>query len=161
MSFFDYSDNPVRILGVGLSMNVLGVLIGGFIGNRFLLNTGNNELTSIIAIIIIFIVLILLPVLNNQLTKLFRSHMFLVALVKKLENKEDTPVMVKQMEHLTEKEKEVVELLLKGYTYKGIAEQLFISENTMKFHIKNIYQKLNINSKMELIKLISSSEEKI
>jgi DNA-binding CsgD family transcriptional regulator len=160
MSFFDYHYNAARVLGIGLSMNVLGVLIGGYIGNRFLIHTERFELTSMIALIIIFIVLILLPLLNNELTRLFRSHIFLVALVKKLENKDESPVMIKPLEQLTDKEKEVVELLLKGYTYKGIAERLFISENTMKFHIKNIYQKLNINSKMELIKLITSYETK-
>lgn len=156
MSFFDYSENPARILGIGLSMNVLGVLIGGFIGNRFLVATEDYTITSIIALIIIFIVLIMLPVLNNQLTKLFKSHMFLVALVKELKSEDAIPIQNKFMDQLTEKEKDVVELLLKGYTYKGIAEQLFISENTMKFHIKNIYQKLNVNSKMDLIKLISN-----
>ena len=58
---------------------------------------------------------------------------------------------------LTDREIEVVELLLKGYTYRAIAERLVISENTMKYHVKNIYQKLNINSKMELIKILAEN----
>ena len=45
----------------------------------------------------------------------------------------------------------------RGYTYKAIAESLFISENTMKFHVKNIYHKLNVNNKMELIKLFADN----
>lgn len=160
MSFFDYSENPAKVLGIGLSMNVLGVLIGGFIGNRFLFSTGNHIKTSIIALVIIFVVLIMFPILNNQLTKLFKDHMFLVSLGEKIEKINEQSVNdFKYMDQLTDKEKEVVQLLLRGYTYKGIAEQLFISENTMKFHIKNIYQKLNIRSKMELIKLTIDHEE--
>ena len=56
---------------------------------------------------------------------------------------------------LTERENEIVDLLLNGRTYKMIAEELYLSENTVKTHIKNIYSKLNIKSKSELIKMIS------
>ncbi|PKM94365.1 MAG: helix-turn-helix transcriptional regulator [Firmicutes bacterium HGW-Firmicutes-1] len=157
--FFDYSDNPARILGIGSSMNVLGILIGGFLGNKFLYTEGDHTNASVIALIIIFIVLIMLPVLNVQLTRLFKNHIFLVKFAKMDENEQVKTVQeFKYSDYLTEKESEVVKLLLKGYTYKGVADSLFVTENTMKYHIKNIYQKLNINSKMELIKLFSDKE---
>lgn len=156
MSFFDYTENPAKVLGIGLSMNVLGVLIGGFIGNKYLATNKDYLITSIIALIIIFAVLIMFPILNNQLTKVLKNHAFLVNLARRIDEQEDSPLEIDYLKYLTEKEKEVVELLLKGYTYKGIAEHLFITENTLKFHIKNIYQKLNVNSKMELIKQISN-----
>lgn len=59
---------------------------------------------------------------------------------------------------LTEREREITELLLKGLTYKMIASELFLSENTIKTHIKNIYAKFNIKSKMELINLLVEKE---
>jgi DNA-binding CsgD family transcriptional regulator len=56
---------------------------------------------------------------------------------------------------LTERETEVVKLLLRGMTYTATAETLGISENTVKYHVKNIYQKLRVKNKMELIKKVS------
>lgn len=52
---------------------------------------------------------------------------------------------------LTERELEVLTLLSRGKSYRSIAEALFISTNTIKFHIKNIYDKLQVKSKEEAI----------
>nr|WP_273702527.1 LuxR C-terminal-related transcriptional regulator [Tepidanaerobacter syntrophicus] len=53
---------------------------------------------------------------------------------------------------LTEREKGITALLLKGLTYKMIAEELHLSENTVKTHIKNIYSKCEVQNKSQLIK---------
>lgn len=47
---------------------------------------------------------------------------------------------------LTEREQEVLTLLSKGNSYKMVAELLFISHDTVRFHIKNIYKKLEVHS---------------
>ena len=52
---------------------------------------------------------------------------------------------------LSEREIEVLTLLAKGKSYKTIADILFISINTIKFHIKNIYDKLQVTNKEEAI----------
>lgn len=52
---------------------------------------------------------------------------------------------------LSPREKEVLSLLSQGNTYDSIAEQLFISRNTIKFHLKNIYIKLQVNSNIEAV----------
>ena len=54
-------------------------------------------------------------------------------------------------EHLTAREKEIVQAIVDGLSYKMVAAQLGISFETVKQHIKNIYKKLQINSKAELI----------
>lgn len=54
---------------------------------------------------------------------------------------------------LSKREKDVVDYLLKGKSYKEIASQLFISYSTVNDHIKKIYSKLDINSKGELLAL--------
>lgn len=58
----------------------------------------------------------------------------------------------KQMDQssLTDREKEILQLLMKGYTYKEIAVCIFISVETLNSHIKNIYRKLNVHSRAEL-----------
>ena len=52
---------------------------------------------------------------------------------------------------LTARESEVLALLCKGLSYKLIADQIFVSEQTVHFHIKNIYLKLQVHSKSEAV----------
>ena len=52
---------------------------------------------------------------------------------------------------LTKKEKEVLDLLAKGFLYKEIADQLSITINTVKQHIHTIYEKLHVTNKAEAI----------
>jgi DNA-binding CsgD family transcriptional regulator len=52
---------------------------------------------------------------------------------------------------LTDREKEVLECLVKGMSYKMIAAACFISIDTVRHHIKNIYDKLHVNSKSEAV----------
>jgi DNA-binding NarL/FixJ family response regulator len=65
---------------------------------------------------------------------------------------------LKKLEMLTKREGEIAELLLKGMTYKMIAKELFLSENTIKTHIKNIYAKLKVQNKSELLIYLMSNE---
>lgn len=154
----DYSDNPARILGLGLSMNVLGVFLGGIIGSQVFSVEGGDLQASAMALVVIFAVMIILPLLNTQLTKLLKNHAFLIQFAGIPEKKRTKTLSdFKNSKQLTARETEVVQLLLRGYTYKAIAESLFVSENTMKYHVKNIYQKLNVKSKMELIKLFTDN----
>jgi DNA-binding NarL/FixJ family response regulator len=52
---------------------------------------------------------------------------------------------------LTRRETEILQLISEGKTYTQISEELFISKETAKTHIKNIYSKLQVNSKSEAI----------
>jgi len=53
-----------------------------------------------------------------------------------------------EMEQLTAREQKLLELLAKGYSYKEIAGQLNISLGTVNTHVKHIYQKLHVQSRM-------------
>ncbi len=55
-------------------------------------------------------------------------------------------------EHLSGREKEVLQLLAKGFSYKDIAEKLFISVETVRTHIRNIYEKLQAGSRNEALR---------
>ncbi|HSD63195.1 MAG TPA: response regulator transcription factor, partial [Ignavibacteriaceae bacterium] len=52
---------------------------------------------------------------------------------------------------LTKKENEIVNALVDGLSYKLIADRMEISIDTVRFHIRNIYRKLHVNSKSEVI----------
>lgn len=58
--------------------------------------------------------------------------------------------------HLSNREMEVLELLLKGRNVAYIAERLFIAPGTVKTHIHNIYTKLDIHTKMELFDIFEA-----
>jgi DNA-binding NarL/FixJ family response regulator len=56
-----------------------------------------------------------------------------------------------QTTDMTNREKEVLKFLCEGHSYKKISDELFIDINTVKFHIRNIYRKLEVKSKGEAI----------
>ena len=55
-------------------------------------------------------------------------------------------------QELTRREQEMLEQLSKGYRYKEIADKLFVSLDTVRTHIRNIYEKLQVNSRAEALK---------
>jgi len=54
------------------------------------------------------------------------------------------------MSRLTDKEKEIVHRVIKGMSYQEIADELKISINTLKTHMKNVFSKYGVSSKSEL-----------
>ena len=57
----------------------------------------------------------------------------------------------KQETTLTERERDVLQQLCEGKSYKSIGDALFISQDTVRSHIKSIYKKLEVNSKSEAV----------
>jgi len=58
------------------------------------------------------------------------------------------------MEDLTPREKQVITLLLKGYTNKEIGMELGITANSVKKYLQIIYQKLGVRTRLEAALLI-------
>ena len=68
--------------------------------------------------------------------------------------KEETQVVADEenlLNYLTQREEEVLDLLTQGITYKGVAQKLFISETTVKTHVNNIFQKLQVNDRTQAV----------
>lgn len=55
--------------------------------------------------------------------------------------------------NLSEREKEILKLMVEGHDYKVVADKLFISPHTVRKHIANIYQKLHVTSKVQAVRL--------
>jgi two-component system NarL family response regulator len=67
-------------------------------------------------------------------------------MIKKGDERQQVPAP-----RLTDRELEVLKLVAKGLNNRDIAKQLFISENTVKNHIRNILEKLQLHSRMEAV----------
>ncbi|GEO03402.1 DNA-binding response regulator [Adhaeribacter aerolatus] len=79
------------------------------------------------------------------------------------------PVMVRKMldyfrsqedleDVLTEREKEIVQCLVEGMSYKLIAFNLDVALDTVRYHLRNIYKKLNVHSKSQVISKVITGE---
>ncbi len=55
-------------------------------------------------------------------------------------------------EELSPREIEVLQALSEGLQFKNIADKLFIAIDTVRYHTKNIYKKLHVNSKLGAVK---------
>lgn len=75
-------------------------------------------------------------------------------LLRTMQPSEDSATInSKIIEILSSRETEVLDLMMAGCNYKVIAGKLFISTNTVRTHIAHIYEKLHINSKVQLMKM--------
>lgn len=72
-------------------------------------------------------------------------------IARRVINSFQKPVVRDEQTLLSIREKQVLDLLSKGLLYKEIAEQLGITHETVKKHLKNIYQKLHVQNKIEAL----------
>jgi len=70
---------------------------------------------------------------------------------KVLQYFQSQPKAHKEDYNLSDRELQIVKGLVSGYSYKAIASELFISIDTVRSHIRRIYEKLHVNSKTEAV----------
>jgi two-component system NarL family response regulator len=80
------------------------------------------------------------PAMASKLLTEFAS------MIKRSDEREQVPAP-----KLTDRELQVLRLVAKGLSNRGVAEELYISENTVKNHIRNILEKLQLHSRMEAV----------
>jgi DNA-binding NarL/FixJ family response regulator len=73
------------------------------------------------------------------------------AIARRVVNSFRPPRLDEGPDALSEREMDVLDLLTQGYRVKGIAERLFVSVNTVRTHIRNIYDKLHVQSRVEAV----------
>lgn len=146
----DEWDNKARLFGIGLAANVGGIIIGESLAEVI-------SQPEIVALFVVLVGLVLLPLMNQQLTKQRKDYFFLSKEIPDekddLEDRETKIFINELLSLLSRREQEILPYLLQGDTNKIIAEALNLSENTVKTHIKNIYGKLEVRSRNELLHL--------
>ena len=154
-TMLDHTKNPVSVFGIGLSANVCGVLLGDVLGLGVRTMSFSLAEIAVIALTVNCTTLMLLPSLNRHLACLLKNHAYLPAYSVSAA----TPgASVPLMDSLTAREREVLELVLSGKSNREIAESLYISENTTKTHVYNIFSKYGVKSRAKLISKFLGSQ---
>ena len=134
---------PYRFFGFGLFTTLAAVFFGNIFGLRLLQSDGVFQFTAVFhAVVAILITIIAVPWLLDRVS---------VAISIDQKKKDRDPALLYIEAGLTEREKQIVELLFQGHINRVMAEKLFISENTLKTHLRNIYDKFDVKSKNALI----------
>jgi DNA-binding CsgD family transcriptional regulator len=155
----EYSRNIVRTAGICISSNVLGVLIGGILGNAISFGGVQDAHVAVLALAIVCITTAILPLLNIFLVQLLKSNVYLYAYSAMPQEKRSLVVAgIPVLAPLSAREKEVLQLILAAQTNKAIAETLHISEYTVKTHVKNIFGKYDVTSRAELITFVLKNQ---
>ncbi|HHY08609.1 MAG TPA: response regulator transcription factor [Corynebacteriales bacterium] len=155
----DYTENPVKVFGIGLSSNVFGVLCGGVVGMTVTSIQLPGAEVAVMALTVVCVTLVMLPPLNRQLVILLKKHAYLAA-YDRMSETEQTDIIrqTKTLEELTVREKEVLQHILSGEANREIAAALFISESTVKTHARNIFSKYDVGSRAELISTLLKNQ---
>lgn len=156
---------PFQFFGTALAATVASITAGNLIGGQLLLIGDTHRMvTAILAAATIFLAFTVMPWLNDQINRGF-SHM--VQKVDPDSNLSQGDAFDKLLTHilpnktLTAREEEITRLVLKGFTNHDIAKQLYISTNTLKTHLKHIYQKFNVKQKRELLSMAAGNERRM
>lgn len=157
----DYVKYPIRFYGAGISAHIIGLLFGMIIGGSIEQFEVLNIEIGFIAMLVLLATSILLPSLNMQLQSLLDSQAFLAKPNKSSTITETSTIesneyhqLVDPIEPLTPREKETLQYILSGASNKAIAEALFISESTVKTHVRNIFTKYEVGTRSELLSKI-------
>ncbi|WP_207736390.1 response regulator transcription factor [Fusibacter ferrireducens] len=132
-------NEPFKVFFPVMGSNLIAVFLGNVLAMIF--NDGWQKIYIAVSLCTIF-TLLALPLYNALYGKLN-------ALVE--EARKRHWISESCLDIFTVKEREIVLLMLEGLKNKEVAERMFISENTLKTHAKNIYAKAEVSNKKELI----------
>ncbi|WP_241080591.1 response regulator transcription factor [Natranaerofaba carboxydovora] len=149
---------PYQLFGYVLGVMVSSIFAGNIIGSQiFQIGETHRLIMAVFAATAIFLTHLVIPWLNKRINSDFTTMVAVTMEDETLaEEKDIFDILLGQLlpgENLTPREKEVTKLILKGLKNKEIAEQLFISDNTLKSHLRNIYPKFGVTQKRELLSI--------
>ncbi|MER5459274.1 MULTISPECIES: response regulator transcription factor [unclassified Streptomyces] len=131
------TENPVRFLALSVSdaaEDVIGVIRGGARGYVTKTITGTDLVDSVFRV--------------QEGDAVFSPR--LAGFVLDAFASTDAPPVDEDLDRLTQREREVLRLIARGYAYKEIAKQLFISVKTVESHVSAVLRKLQLSNRHEL-----------
>lgn len=133
-----------RIAGIVMAIMIFSLLIFAFVPKTGLVRAAEQYGAYVLSVVCIVLSLSKLPHDLRRLSDFTQPRRLNTLQLERL--------------GISAREREVIELIIKGMTNKEIAGTLFISLPTVKTHVSNIYAKLNVRNRLELSNLINSAE---
>ncbi len=130
------------LLGIALVLSSIAISIRGSDGKIGLVLHNYPALIFLMVVVSLFLVAIYFQINSKRVS----SPSNQIRAQAKTKN-EETEVI---LDELSERQKDVYDLIISGKTNKEIMAELFIEQSTLKSHINQIYKKLNIKSRREL-----------
>lgn len=107
-------------------------------------------------------IVLLIGIIYRALSVLHENHYFRQKIESYIQERSDREKIdlqgIREKYNLTERETEVLGYMAQGMSNPEIAERMFVSVNTIKYHIRNIFVKMEINSRSEAICKVRISE---
>jgi len=128
---------PYKITSFALISLLTSVFLGRVLGIVFSKSPDGGLYTIAVSFTTVFVTMLILPKLFSTIDR----EVVEIKEERKFESRINT---------LTERELQIYNLIIKGLKNHEIAEELYISENTLKTHLRNVYKKLNVAGKKEL-----------
>lgn len=145
-----FDQSPIWIVGISTGSLLLGQFVGGFVASVF---SNNYATASFVAFFILGSALYLFS--NQNIASGWGS--IRPGKDFAIDPLQEACRTVADAHNLSNREKEVMALLVKGRTRKEISEELHLSEETIKSHTSNVYQKTSVHSKRELARLVEEN----
>ncbi len=157
---FHYRASPVAVYCACFFI-IYALQAIGYFGMRFLLESGANfgsvidkTMFSLVALYLLFVAYALSSHFERSTGVESWNSNTLTRFDEIGQKRRMTCKKLTRMHNLTAKERETLEYLALGYSTANIAKRMVVSENTTWFHCKNIYRKLSVHSKEELLDLL-------
>lgn len=143
---------PIALICTNLAQ-LAGILVGYF--NVDQITQSDIVLTTVALVAVYFLFMVALLLFKDKSFKGEEKGQSIISPRHSEQLLESRSAEVAAENQFTPRETDTFLLLAQGFTIPDISEKLFVSENTVKSHVKSIYQKLDIHTRSELIELVS------
>jgi DNA-binding CsgD family transcriptional regulator len=150
--------SPLLVVGISVCLLSLSILLSYFLNQVDLIGEERGRLSLILSLCYFVFILI------SPAIQLWRVRRDSIADVEPLPGRgkdglDDTCNALAERFGISRREKEVLYYVGLGYNSSYIARILFISDGTVRSHLKNIYRKLGVSSRMEVVELFVGKQE--
>ena len=148
-------NQPYKIVYFTMSANILGVFTGVILSMALPdIQSSENSIPALVSLICAMMGMLIVPMIYKKTVAVLCSDM---AILDDEKSRRESLEKIKNFKELTAREKEIAKHLKRDMTNRKIAAELYISENTLKKHAKNIYHKLGVQNKNELKSLFADT----
>ncbi|NLG09904.1 MAG: hypothetical protein GX562_00010 [Coriobacteriaceae bacterium] len=173
--------SSITVFGLGRGVFMVGSTLGWYLGAQLMPGLIGDNLTTVIYIVLALLILLCATLVFSErdfdrlISPITEAELTLKDLTRDLDLSSEDPTdeprnharpfiqactRMGQIARLSAREQNIFELLALGRGSENIAKRLSISLNTARTHTQNVYTKLNVHSRQELIELVEDERKR-